>query len=156
VEEFAEYFRDGTDWQFVVENINYVREIYKSKTNVQIGSNTTINIYNINVLKYTEEYLRSHWPWLQQIKTTLTGPKIQSARNLPDQCKTIVMSRHQTDSKWDKYTRNFLGDKPVEKFENFITWHKKLDAVRNQKLADSNPELAEWIETYANNQINPT
>ena len=148
VEDFAEYFRSGTDWKFLIENINLARQIFGSKTNVTIASNTTITIYNINVLKQIENYLTATWPWLQQNKTALALPKIQNARNLPNKFKEIVKSRHNSNSKWDRYTCNLLDEQPVESFDNFIKWHKKLDDVRNEKLEDYNPELASWIEEF--------
>lgn len=143
---FGEYFRSGTKWDFVKENINIARDKFKNKPNIKIGSKTTITIYNINVLKDVENFLYENWPFIIQQKTALSWPRPLSATNLPEAYKNIIRTRHQTDSYWDRYTLNLLNEKPRDTFHNFIEWHKKLDNIRNENLENCNPELADWIK----------
>ena len=148
VGKFAEYFRSDTDWNKVENNIELVRHKFKNCTNIKLAAQTTINMYNINMLLDIENYLSKKWPWLYQQKYALSVPEMLNPRNLPAEFKKIVSDRHNKNTYWDNYIVNLLSEPSAESFDNFIKWHKKLDSIRNEKLEDFNPELASWIETY--------
>jgi len=121
----------------------------KNWKNIEVYS--VISIYNINCLDTLPNYINKTFPTARFTFAMIDGPDWMTIKHIPEQVKHIITNRldYTTSSRvplWSLLIKRQLINKGNPNL--FLENSQALDMVRNEKLVDVNPELAEWFEEY--------
>lgn len=147
----AEYIRTGTVWRTVVENYKKL----KASPNVNVRVNITCSVYNFHLLGGLVEWLADDWPEIVMIDTAMQDylreevvpnklrhgiiETLMSAEAVIWK-KNIPLHQQQNMSNALKsLIRNFeTKEFNEELYNNFTTYRRRLDEVKNVKGEDVN------------------
>lgn len=164
IEERAEYWRNGTNWNRLKDNIKQIVNLSKQHPNFQFGYAPTISIFNIHRLDRIMEYLIDN-QLIDKTRTMfvyniLQDPKEFSIKFAPPALKKIALeSLEKLESMVGPYRhhkkdieniRKWLADTPVDDKEYFQSSKHiaEIDKVRSQHLNNVAPELYEIYKQY--------
>ena len=147
-----DYFRSGSEFNDVIEKLNFYKSLKNDRTgqtilNIQI----TVNIYNVNTLPDMYDYFEKHHPEFTINHRVLYWPEQLSIKNLPQDYKQKLLPLF-TDSKFSDVLIE-LESEGKNLFDHFLTFHNRLDQIRNEDLKDSNPMLSEYIRNYNKKEV---
>lgn len=160
----AEYVRSGTDWNQIEENLNRIKS---EVPHVKVSISSTVSAYNAyHILDFFGYCLDNDWVTTDRIKINMVQhPEHLGVKILPKDFSTRVKQRItdyvneydiQKDSKHYaelETFRNFLTSEKIDKFEEFLEWTEKLDAIRSEKVTDVIPEIKDIMnERRFNNE----
>jgi MoaA/NifB/PqqE/SkfB family radical SAM enzyme len=142
-ENFNEYFRSGSSWNKVVESLDFYTELANKRKNTSISINTTVNIYNANLLDKLDQFITLNYPLIKLEKNVLTYPEYLSIANLPKEYKLKLEPYLQNYQNLLTFMNN---DGNTKMFDYFLYFHHSLDKLRNEKL--ENDLLNSFIKDY--------
>lgn len=142
-----DYFRSGSNFDKLVENLHYFKSL-----GIAIRMHTTVSIYNVNMLQEIEDFFELNFPEFDRGHRVLLWPQQLSVQHMPDDLKAQVQPI--VESYGDKYSDvlEALNSTTDNLFGHFLNFHNKLDSLRNESLGDSNRLLANYIASN-NTQI---
>ena len=152
VGKINDYFRSGSDFDKIVNILDYWQQkIYSRKnktTNIII--NTTVNIYNVNMLNEIDEFFKNHYPEFMLTKRELMWPNQLSIKNIPLDLKDRARPY------LEKYPEiiKFMDSEGKNLFDHFINYHNILNDLRKENLKNSNPWLYEYIQQHKSSTDN--
>lgn len=141
-----DYFRKGSDFNTVVQNLNFFEEL-KSKRPVgttTLGINTSVNIYNVNKLEELDNFFKLNFPSFILNKNLISRPEYLCITHLPNDYKELV----RPSLKNYKDLLSVLDTPAEDYFPEFVTYHQSLDTIRNETLGDCNALLNDYINNY--------
>jgi pyruvate-formate lyase-activating enzyme len=149
------YFRSGSNFNECLDNLNFfkkLKDLRKGKETF-LRIHTTVNIYNVNLLKDIEIYFTEHYPEYILTHRNLYWPAQLSIRHLPQEYKQILIPI--VEKFGDKYKDVLyeLTTNNENHFSHFLNFHNTLDSLRNEALND-NKLLSEFINLYPNTNKN--
>jgi sulfatase maturation enzyme AslB (radical SAM superfamily) len=135
-----DYFRSGSNFDQLVENLKYFKTL-----KISLALHTTVSIYNVNLLKDIEEYCKLNFPEFELTHRLLLWPEQLSIQNMPEDLKNLV--RPIVESYGPKYidVLEALNTEGKDLYGHFLNFHNKLDNLRNEVLGDANPLLSDYI-----------
>ena len=140
-----DFLRKGSNWNTVVENINW----YKQHFNV-LSVHSVSNIYNINVVHELIDFCIDNN--LYHSYTMIDGPEWMQPRNLPEEVKPWVLDylnekMQKYDITYKKFFKIAINEvQQTGKFGFFVRNDAQLNKIRNEHWMDKNPELWNRIE----------
>jgi len=142
-----DYFRSGSNFDSVIENLNFYKQLKKDRTGItKLDVQVTINVYNVNTLLEMYEYFKTYHPEFNVNHRVLHWPEQLSIKNLPRDYKDLLLPMFTDDKFRDiKIELDFEGN---DLFNHFLNFHEKLDNIRNESLGNANPVLSEYIKNY--------
>lgn len=149
--EKNDYFREGSRWREVIENIHWFRENVAPE-NRAFEIHSVVNAYNIHDVFEIDEWLSAEFPEFFLTKACLTDPPVLAIQNLPNDEKEKLI-RYYADCekkprltnarrRWYRAFQNFLKQPPLRAFDEFVAHDRKVSEIRNRKLENYHPELA--------------
>ena len=138
--ERAEYIRDGTDWNKIVENIKIIKT-KSPKVNLEMSS--VVSVLNVKTLPEFLEYLKQNDLFRNKINFyNLLTPEKYSFDVLPDQERLNIIEKLKNIPIADSVV-NHLKNSSYDEFlhEKFLKETKIYDERRNQNFNDVFPEL---------------
>lgn len=164
IEERAEYWRNGTNWDRLVANMKKVVDINKQHPNFKVGYAPTISIFNVHRLDVYMQYLIDNGLINQKtmfVYNVLQGPAEFNIKFAPPALKKLALeSLNKLEAlvgNWQQQSadinsiRNWLSDTPDNSEEMYIKAAEELavlDKIRKQHLKDVAPELYEIYKEY--------
>lgn len=133
---YAEYIRDGKNWEEFDANVKKFRENFRTQLQ------PTIQLLNMNHLKELGEYCTENsekgWTWPE---TVLVMPHFLRPINLPDKVRLLYRVPY-----WHEPLRRvmFSPDRNHDHFLEGMRYLKQKDKLRNKCLLDLWPEFEEW------------
>jgi organic radical activating enzyme len=141
---FNDYFRHGSKWDKIVESLNFYTDLLKIRSGeTELLVNTTVSVYNANLLQEFDSFMIKHYPHIKLQKSALTYPEYLSIANLPKEYKVKLESYLQSYPDILTYM-NQEGNSKM--FDYFLYFHHSLDQLRNEKL--ENNLLNDFIKLY--------
>lgn len=142
--KFNEYFRSGSDWNSVVKSLDYYTQLANKRTGkTELIINTTVNIYNANLLQEFDTFIQENYPHIKLQKSALSYPEYLSVANLPKEYKMLL----------EPYLKNYPDilsfmnqDENTKMFDYFLYFHHSLDKLRNENI--DNILLTNFINKY--------
>jgi sulfatase maturation enzyme AslB (radical SAM superfamily) len=150
--ELNDYFRNGSNFENIKNNLNYFYKLFENKKNINFEVITTVNVYNINKLKEIEEFLKAY-PKIISVMKPLEFPSHMSIKNLPQEYKNTLRSIIKNYGKKYNHLLNFLDFPGENLFGHFINFHEKLNEIRKETLDDKNQLLENFIAHYKKNNL---
>lgn len=145
---FNDYFRSGSQWNTIIKSLDYYTELMNQRDNeTELLINTTVNIYNANLLKDFDDFIKQNYPHIKLQKSALTYPEYLSVANLPKEYKIKLEPYLQNYPDILTYMNQEAKD---DMFEYFLYFHRALDELRNESL--DNNLLNDFIELYNSNK----
>lgn len=164
--EMANYLRPPSTWAILEKNLDELG--FGNFTNIHAKISTTVSVYNVlNFLELSEWLVNKHYKLIQDMPAfhVLHGPPWMSLKVLPKEVKQQITERYETfytesatkfDENWSKAFRKFFSGiitfMNSEDHSHMLTELKlktqQLDNLRNQKLQDVAPWLAEVLDKY--------
>jgi len=143
---YNDYFRSGSDFKIIEENIKRFNTLYDGHRKIII--HTTVSIYNITHLKEIEDYFTERYPHFKTQHRMLLWPEPFAIQNMPSDLKQLV--RPIVESFGPNYSDVLKAmDLPGKDiYGHFLNFHNDLDKLRNETLP--NKFLADYI---AKNQV---
>ena len=146
----AEYYRNGTNWNTIEENLKI---LYSNNVNMKI--NCTVGATNVWHVPDLQKYLiESNLIKPEQFSMNiLIQSPVHSTKILPQYFKESVIEKIQThkvwlnannidSSQWDNVISFMLSEDHTHLLDNYIRWNLKIDKIRNQNILDCFPELS--------------
>lgn len=167
--ERAEYWRNGTKWQTLHNNIVKLVDFAKQNYNIRITFNPTICMFNVHRLKEYFTYLNEHDflsnKDLRVNFNILIDPLYFNIQSLPDDYKLFI---HESINDCEQYfnSLNKSSILPPSSFDILRTWLNevdrnsiknlehgarilaRIDKIRNQKLELVAPEIYNLYKDY--------
>jgi len=142
-----DYFRSGSDFDTCVKNMELFTALYERANPTTIIVNTTVNIYNVNMLKEIETFFAERFPKFELQHRMLYWPEQLCIENMPTDLKAQV--RPIVESYGPNYADVLaaLDVQGVDRYGHFLMYHHKLDELRNETF-DCNPLLANYIQEH--------
>ena len=146
--EENDYFRHGSKWETIVDNLHlYISE--SAKYNWELRISTLVNIYNVHKLDVLHSWLVEQGIPSSNIDYNLAiYPQELDIRNLPEDFKEKIVKQYKTINLPVDLKNIVLKQLQLEPNIDFlasVAFSKKLDEIRNQ--TNPLPEL----EVYMNN-----
>lgn len=140
--ELNDYFRSGSDFKTILENLKYLDTLCKDSTHT-IFIHTTVSIYNVTILKQIEDYFDKNYPHFKLEHRMLQWPEPLAIQNMPDSLKDVV--RPIVESFGPKYNDvlEAINMQSKEVYGHFLNFHNTLDNLRNETLP--NKLLSDYI-----------
>lgn len=142
-----DYFRSGSDFDTCVKNMELFTALYERANPTTIIVNTTVNIYNVNMLKEIETFFAERFPKFELQHRMLYWPEQLCIENMPADLKAQV--RPIVESYGPDYADVLaaLDVQGVDRYGHFLMYHHKLDELRNETF-DCNSLLANYIQEH--------
>ena len=144
-----EYFRSGANFDICKQQMDFFDELIKqrarSNQTTQININTTVSIYNVNLLDNVKKFFTEHYPKFVLERRLLIWPAHLSIKNVPDDLKIEI--KKTLDSSYTDIL-SYLTEDGQNLFDHFLNYHQSLDAMRSEDLKNSNPLLSDYIQDY--------
>jgi len=146
----AEYIRNGLKWKVYNKNIIQWKELSKEHSNIELRLHMAHNVYNINRLQETEEWMFDNN--LKPYNAFVRGPHYTDIRKVlhKDQINECISRVKKLRMKDISKTligflqNNYYNQEALNDFKDFTG---KLDSIRKTSLKEVNPELYEWTFT---------
>jgi hypothetical protein len=146
-----EYFRSGAKFEVCKEQMNFFNDLIdqrltsKSNQTTQININTTVSIYNVNLLDDIKKFFSEHYPRFVLERRLLIWPAQLSIKNVPNDLKTEIKKTLNSS-----YTDilSYLNEDGQNLFDHFLNYHQSLDTMRGEDLKNSNLLLSNYIQDY--------
>jgi sulfatase maturation enzyme AslB (radical SAM superfamily) len=148
-----EYFRSGAEFDLCLKTINEMRNLKKIRKDkpTHLNIQTTVSIYNINILEEIKNYFDKNFPEYTQSHRLLYWPEQLCIKNLPTDYKDMVTPFVEKLGKEYQDVLNALNLDGENYFEHFLNYHNALDQLRSESLKDSNVLLSDYISKYKPN-----
>lgn len=144
-----EYFRSGANFNICRQQMDFFNELIeqraRSNQTTQININTTVSIYNVNLLDNIKKFFTEHYPKFVLERRLLIWPAHLSIKNVPNDLK-IKIKKTLDPSYTD--ILSYLIEDGQNLFDHFLNYHQSLDAMRSEDLKNSNPLLSDYIQDY--------
>lgn len=166
--ERAEYWRNGTKWNTLHNNIIELNEICKHNSNIKLGFNPTISMFNIHRLKDYLIYLNENG--LLDNKNNgvnlnlLIDPSYFNIQSLPHKYKEYLkQTLVDCEEYYNSIGRSFMADNTFEMLVKWIDVEDpnslsnlkegarilaRLDKIRDQRLSAVAPEIYDLYKEY--------
>jgi organic radical activating enzyme len=133
-----DFFRTGSEWQRIIENINWYRkELAQCK--VEFGIHTVVNIYNVREIVELDVFLAQEFSEFILSKDLIRNPAWLDIRNLPKLEKSrlrnyygLVLEKKSASSHClGQYKKilEYLEQQPSLHFSAFIDRHNALNRI---------------------------
>jgi sulfatase maturation enzyme AslB (radical SAM superfamily) len=144
-----EYFRSGANFDVCKQQMDFFDQLIeqraRSNQTTQININTTVSIYNVNLLDNVKKFFTEHYPKFVLERRLLIWPAHLSIKNVPDDLKIEI--KKTLDSSYTDIL-SYLTEDGQNLFDHFLNYHQSLDAIRSEDLKNSNPLLSDYIQDY--------
>jgi len=147
VGELNDYFRSGSKFKIIENNLNYFYNRFKNNPNIRLGAIITVSVYNINKLKEIENFLNKY-PKIIPVIKPLEYPSHMCIRHIPNKLKDIIRPIIVGYGNNYKHLLNLLDMPGEDLFGHFINFHEGLNNIRNEMLGDKNQLLEDFISQY--------
>lgn len=143
-----DFFRSGSDFDTCVKNMELFSTLYNRNKPTTIIINTTVSIYNVNMLKEIEQFFAERFPKFNLQHRMLYWPEQLCIENMPadlkEQVKPIV------ESYGEKYhdVMAALNVNGADRYSHFLQYHYELNKLRNETFEDCNPLLNNYIKEH--------
>lgn len=162
--ERAEYWRHGTKWDILDENISRIVEFGKQHKNIRVWFTPTVSVFNISRLGEIHKYFREKG-WLDTshpeiifnllhtqeyycVKNTSQEFKEFASKKLDDYIQYLSASSYEFD-KWQiqkvEGIKSFLLESGTDLKSEFTFNTAKLDKQRKESIFKVAPELADLL-----------
>jgi sulfatase maturation enzyme AslB (radical SAM superfamily) len=144
--DLNDYFRSRSDFDTVIHNLDFFIDLINRRGSKEtyVRVSVTVNVYNVNKLQELETFLRSRYTNILIDFNLLHNPDFLRISCLPKEYKDAI--RHKVETYPNVLKMLDMDD--TNYFEEFIFYHNKLDAIRQESLSEVNLELAEYIKNY--------
>jgi sulfatase maturation enzyme AslB (radical SAM superfamily) len=144
--DLNDYFRSRSDFDTVIHNLDFFIDLInlRGSKETYVRVSVTVNVYNVNKLQELETFLRSRYTNILIDFNLLHNPDFLRISCLPKEYKDAI--RHKVETYPNVLKMLDMDD--TNYFEEFIFYHNKLDAIRQESLSEVNLELAEYIKNY--------
>jgi len=144
--DLNDYFRSRSDFDTVIHNLDFFVDLINRRGSKEtyVRVSVTVNVYNVNKLQELETFLRSRYTNILIDFNLLHNPDFLRISCLPKGYKDAI--RHKVETYPNVLKMLDMDD--TNYFEEFIFYHNKLDAIRQESLSEVNLELAEYIKNY--------
>lgn len=144
--DLNDYFRSRSDFDTVIHNLDFFVDLINRRGSKEtyVRVSVTVNVYNVNKLQELETFLRSRYTNILIDFNLLHNPDFLRISCLPKEYKDAI--RHKVETYPNVLKMLDMDD--TNYFEEFIFYHNKLDAIRQESLSEVNLELAEYIKNY--------
>ncbi len=145
--EYNNYVRSGSDWYKILDNMKFYSDLKDARTpdTTKLSVHTTVSIYNANQLDILENFVSKNFPNYAYSEQVLQFPVFMSIRNTPKDYKDAVRSKIKNPG-----IVSYMDSQGEDLFADFISYSQKLDDLRKETMADHNPFLKQFIESYPN------
>jgi MoaA/NifB/PqqE/SkfB family radical SAM enzyme len=142
IEQRFEYQRRGSQWNNVVDNINwFVDHLYAT-----YGFNTTYSLYNIYYLDELSYTLEDKWPHYNRNYSAFnTGMANCLAEYLDEKEYKLILEKYK-DIPELSFLQNYLKIK-AKPYTEFINYINKYDKITNTSYSFTHPEFWNLINT---------
>lgn len=146
-----EYFRSGANFELCKQQLDFFNDLIdqrlmiRPKQYTQININTTVSIYNVNLLADIKKFFNEHYPRFVLERRPLIWPAHLSIKHAPDDLKTEI--KKTLDSSYTDIL-TYLNEDGHNLFDHFLNYHQSLDTMRSEDLKNSNPLLSNYIQDY--------
>jgi organic radical activating enzyme len=144
--ELNDYFRSGSSFKTVLDNIAYLNTLHDENHKIIIHS--TVSIYNVTELKKVEDFFKIHYPHFKIEHRVLQWPEHLAVQNMPADLKEQVVSIVKTFGTDYNDIIEAINLPGKDLYGHFLNFHNTLDRLRNEKLPN------EFLNNYINsNQV---
>lgn len=148
-----EYIRHPGNFEEVIGNLQKFLALRDNKTagNFEIGIFQTISVYNIcnlyDLTKYIREFIDLKIPIHYNMVFT---PEHNSPKMLPKEVKEYITKKYTPCTDYVQRTLDFMNGEHYEELalQTFVGMTKFSDQIRNEKFAETFPELHELLKDY--------
>jgi len=163
IQDRAEYWRNGTNWNRLEKNIKSVIELERNYSNIKVGYVPTVSIFNMHRLDECVKYLIDNKlidVYSLFVYNILQGAIEFNIKNAPIELKDMAnesLERLKTITKeWPRHIHDITNvqnwlNQPVGDESIFAQTAKHLaeiDKIRNQNLKTVAPELYDIYRKY--------
>ncbi len=134
------YIREGSDWDFLVENLNDIKKNLKKGNPISI--NTVVSAYNVNVLNELSTFLQDKFPNIHHYQDLAYYPDYLDTALLPQHIKEKLLQKDLPQKVADYIVSK---ESSIEAFEKLKTMTVTIDKYHKKSLKDYNPEMYDWI-----------
>ena len=135
-EEVNDYFRHGSEWQIIKNNIKRFINGSKKYSNWELRISTLINIYNVEKLDVLHNWLIQEQVKESNINYNLCiYPQELDIRNLPAEYKETILKKYKTiniPKNIIDTVVNHINLEPTISFIASSAFSNKLDEIRNE------------------------
>jgi hypothetical protein len=153
--ERNDFFRDGSRWESVIQNIHWFREHVRCR-DLSFHIHTVVSIYNVHEIVELDAWLLAEFPDFWLVKDCLVNPDWLHIANLPGVEKERLRNHFQAASQEAGLARKrksgyeliqgVLGREASADFSSFIAMHKKMNALRGSDPSVLAPQLLRLLE----------
>lgn len=143
-----DYIRHGLDYKVVLSNIRSWQAYFdRHQTKYFIDSISTVQVMNVYYLPELRQAVKNILP-LSPFWNLLVDPAYLCIKNLPDPIKQAVKIKLGDDKEFDNLINVMDQPGDPKEWQKFLQITKALDQIRNEKFADTFPELVAFIDNY--------
>lgn len=158
-----DYCRSGSKWNQILESLDFYTALSKKRVGTtKLLVNTTVSVYNVNMLDRLDNFLQNDYPEIELEKNILTYPEYLSIANLPIEYKAMV---EPYIKKFPNLLQFMQQEGNPKMFDYFLYFHHSLDALRKETLENTmlnnyikncnysitKEEMKDLIESYVQN-----
>ena len=133
--ELNDYFRSGSSFETVLDNIAHLNTLCDDDHVIIIHS--TVSIYNVTELKKVEDYFKLHYPHFKIEHRILQWPEQLAIQHMPSDMKEQVSSIVKTFGPDYNDVIEAINLPGKNLYGHFLNFHNKLDKLRNETLPNS-------------------
>ncbi len=163
IQDRAEYWRNGTNWNRLEKNIKSVIDLERKFPNIKVGYAPTVSIFNMHRLDACVEYLIANDlidVYSSFVYNILQGPTEFNIKNAPAELKEMANESLEKLKKittgWPRHLNDINNvqnwmNQPVEDesiFRQTARHLAEIDKIRNQNLLSVAPELYKIYKKY--------
>ena len=147
----AELMRSGTKWKDIISNR---KRILEEAPHVKFSLTPTVSVFNVqHCIDFFDEWIYNGLVDTKRIEiNTLVHPDYLSAQILPKSVRKetqnkirefLIRHNMQDNDNYSSFTSliSFLDNDKQHLLPNYITYNDKLDAMRNESVMTTFPEL---------------
>lgn len=148
--ELNEYIRSGSNWNVIEKNLKFYNDLIDKRSNkkTSILIHSAVGIYNANLIKVLDKYVKTYFPRFLKTKQMIQFPVFLNIQSAPTEYKKVI------ETEVDDEIKNYMYCSDTDYFAHFINYHTGLDKIRNENLGSLNPVLTEYIKNYKDTVLN--
>lgn len=152
--DLLNYIRFPADWQKIAGNLDRLRTLSNTLSNLELGVHVTVQMYNILGLENFVQLLQSRWQ-LTPYLNILNHPHCLNVRTLPAELKLKAVNNlsplaEEIKSVQEIITYMMAEDWSEKYFPEFVQYTNRLDSLRNQNFLSLQPSFTEfWLRPKA-------
>ena len=145
--DYNNYVRSGSNFTDIVQSMGFYNKLIDDrKSDTRICVHTAVSIYNANQLDLLDNFVKEYFSRFESSHQVVQFPVFLSIKNTSKEYKTVLREKLKDYPEISSYL-NTTGE---DMFAHFINFTQQLDNIRAEGMADLNPFLTEFMNTYPN------